>query len=59
MRRAKATQISTCERNIGQNSIAEAGHKGIIARRCKEMFHSTLFVLRRAFAASFAGNFLK
>ncbi len=33
MRRAKATQISTCERNIGQNSIAEAGHKGIIARR--------------------------
>ena len=33
MRRAKATQISTCERNIGQNSIAEAGHKGIIVRR--------------------------
>ncbi len=48
MRRPKAIQISTWERNIGQNSIAEAGHKGIIARRCKQKFHSTLFVPRRA-----------
>ena len=57
MRRAKATQISTCERNIGQNSIAEAGHKGIIARRRKQQYHSTWF-FRTGLQGHFNNNVL-
>jgi len=57
MRRAKTTQISTCERKIGQNSIAEAGHKGIIARRRKQQYHSTWF-FRTGLQGHFNNNVL-